>query len=191
MRIGFRSVLAAAFTLTAVVSWAATNTLQTVNTRQTAQADSVDKLTRAGACAASAYHVATGENARLTVENDGGWCWADTHERSYWRTLSANNVAVTNPPKHGHVLVGDIDNQEIRIAYRPDPGFTGTDSFMVHYQVNERDLMYSVTVSSADAGGGPLRPGSVLSSTGSPQHPSTAGTARDGWMIAGQSRSRL
>ncbi len=149
MRIGYRSVLAATFTLTALVSWGA------LSARQTVQVESVDKLTRASACAASAYHVTVGENATMAVENDGGWCWADTSERSYWRTLSASSATVTNPPKHGHVLVGDTANQQVRVAYQPNPGFAGTDSFIVHYQANEHEQTYLVTVarSMADVAG--------------------------------------
>jgi hypothetical protein len=76
MPTGVQSVLATAFMPPAMVSSAATSTPQTV------QASSVDKLTRASACAASADHVTTGDNVTTSVENDGGWCWQDTHERS-------------------------------------------------------------------------------------------------------------
>lgn len=128
MRIGYRNVLAATFVLTplvfltALAAWAATSA------RQTVHAGPADKLTRASACVASAYHVKPGENATIAIGNDGGWCWADTYERSNWHTLSANSIAVTYPSKHGHVLVRDIDNQEVQIAYQPKPGFAGQDS---------------------------------------------------------------
>lgn len=147
MRRGYRNVLVAAFALTGVASWAGTREGQAV------QADPVDKLTRATVCVASAYHVAPGDNATMAVKNDGGWCWVDSNERSYWHTFLANSVAVTKPPRHGHVLVGDLADQNVRVAYRPEAGFAGQDSFIVHSRVNERDLTYSVTVSSIDVCG--------------------------------------
>jgi hypothetical protein len=140
MRRGYRNVLVVAFALTGVAAWAGTRAGQTV------QSDAVDKLTSATACVASAYHVAPGDNATMVVKNDGGWCWADSNERSYWHIFSANSVAIAKPPKHGHVLVGDLANQNVRVAYRPEVGFAGQDSFTVHSQVNDRDLTYSVTV---------------------------------------------
>jgi hypothetical protein len=141
MRIKYQKLLAATFTLTALVSWTATST------GETAQAESMGKLTRATACATSAYHVTAGEDATMAVANDGGWCWADTYERSNWRTLSAHAVTVTNPSKHGHVLVGDIDNQEVRIAYQPEPGFAGQDSFTIHYDTDNSERTFLITVS--------------------------------------------
>jgi len=141
MRIGYRSVLATTATLVALISWGATSADPTV------QADSVDKLARATACATSAYHMMAGENATMTVANDGGWCWTDTYERSYWRTLAAHYVAVTIPPKHGHVLIRDIANQEVRIAYQPEPGFAGQDSFTVHYDTDDSKKTFLVAVS--------------------------------------------
>jgi|HubBroStandDraft_1064217.scaffolds.fasta_scaffold56414_4 hypothetical protein len=144
MRVGYRSVLAATITLTAltgVVSWASTRAGVTVQT------DAVDKLVGATACAVSAYHVMAGTNATMSVENDGGWCWVDTYERSTWRTLSASSVTVTHPPRHGRVLVRDIDNQEIRIAYQPEPGFGGQDSFSIRYESDDSDKGFVVAVS--------------------------------------------
>ena len=149
MRIGYRSLLAAALTLTALISWGA------LSAHQTVQAESVDTLTRAGACTTSAYHVMAGANATISVENDGGWCWADIYERSYWATLSAHSTTVTSLPKHGQVLVSDTANHAVRVAYRPDPGFSGTDSFIAHYNVNDRDQAYLVTVSPPNAAPAP------------------------------------
>jgi hypothetical protein len=140
MRIAYRRLLTAAFTLTALGSWAATNVGQTV------PGVSVGNLTRATACAASAYHLMAGESATMTVENDGGWCWTDTYDRSNWHTLSANSVAVTNASRHGHVLVRDIENQEVRVAYQPEPGFAGQDSFTIHYDTDGSEKIFLITV---------------------------------------------
>jgi hypothetical protein len=142
MRVGYRSVLAATITTIALISWAGTRVGQAVQTVR------VDKLVRATECAVSAYHVMAATNATMSVRNDGGWCWVDTYERSNWRTLSAISVAVTNPPRHGRVLVRDIDNQEIRIAYQPEPGFGGQDSFSIRYESDDSDKGFVVAVSS-------------------------------------------
>jgi hypothetical protein len=142
MKLRYWNVAAVTFILTTLVSWAAVS-----GARQTPQGEPVGQLTMATACTASAYHVAPGDSATMTVINDGGWCWADSSERDYWRSFSASYVTVTNPPKHGHVLVGDLANQNVRVAYQPEPGFTGQDSFNVHYRGNEHDLTFLVSVS--------------------------------------------
>ena len=90
--------------------------------------------------------IEAGESATMSVENDGGWCWTDTYERSNWHTLSANSVAVTNASRHGHVLVRDIENQEVRVAYQPEPGFAGRDSFSIHYGTDGSEKTFLITV---------------------------------------------
>jgi hypothetical protein len=85
----------------------------------------------------------------MTVKNDGGWCWADGHAsyasgRLY---LSARDLVITDPPKHGHAVVGDVANHGLRIAYRPEPGFFGQDSYTVHYNILDVESTVSVTVS--------------------------------------------
>jgi hypothetical protein len=140
MRIAYRRLLMAAFTLTALGSWAATNVGQTIPRYQ------VGQLTRAAACATSAYHLMAGESATMTVGNDGGWCWADTYERRNWHTLSASSVAVSNASRHGHVVVRDIENQEVRVAYQPEPGFAGRDAFTIHYDTDGSEKTFLITV---------------------------------------------
>src|SRR5580692_10731997 len=89
VRIGYRKLLTV-LVLTIFGAWTATRA------GLTAQTDEVGKLNGASECVTSAYHVKPGDNATIAVKNDGGWCWADTEERSYWRTFSAGYVAVTN-----------------------------------------------------------------------------------------------
>ena len=144
MRREFRNVLLVAFALAGVAVWAGTRVGQAV---QLSKPEPTDKLVRAAVCVASAYHVMAGTNATMSVENDGGWCWVDTYERSTWRTLSASSVTVTHPPRHGRVLVRDIDNQEIRIAYQPESGFHGQDSFSIRYESDDSDKGFVVAVS--------------------------------------------
>ena len=146
MRIGCRNVLAATLVLTTLVFLTMLMYSAAAGVGQAAAGDSMEKLTGANSCAVSAYHVMTGKDATMIVENDGGWCWADTYERGSWRRLSASSVAVTNASKHGHVLVRDIANQEVRIAYQADAGFAGRDSFTVHYNTDNSERTFSVTV---------------------------------------------
>ena len=44
------------------------------------------------------------------------------------------------------IIVGDLPDAKIRIAYQPELGFAGTDTFTIHYQVRDRDVIYLVTV---------------------------------------------
>jgi hypothetical protein len=144
MRRKFRNVLLVAFALTGVAVWAGTKVGQAV---QLSKPEPADKLVRATVCVASAYHVMAGTDATMSVQNDGGWCWVDTYERANWRTLSAISVAVTRPPRHGRVQVRDIDNQEIRIAYQPESGFGGQDSFSIRYDSEDSEKIFVVAVS--------------------------------------------
>jgi len=176
MKIGYRGLLATTLTVAALISWGI------LSARQTVEAEPMDQLARANVCATSAYHLMAGANATMAIANDGGWCWSDTYEKSYWRILSADSVTVVSPPKHGRVVVSDIANHEVRVAYRPIPGFTGTDNFIVHYQANAHDQSYLVTVSRpmSDAPGfanTALNAGQV-----EPGDPRTPGAARDTWM---------
>ena len=82
----------------------------------------------------------------MTVGNDGGWCWADSYERRNWHTISASSVAVTNASKHGHVVVHDIANQEVRVAYQPEPGFAGRDNFTIQYDTDGSEQTFLITV---------------------------------------------
>jgi hypothetical protein len=43
--------------------------------------------------------------------------------------------------------VRDVDNQEIRIAYQPEPGFGGQDSFSIRYESDGSDKGFVVAVS--------------------------------------------
>jgi hypothetical protein len=173
MRRGFRNVLVVAFALTGVVAWAGTRASLTVQT------DAVDKLVRSTACEVSAYHVVAGAKATMTIQNDGGWCWLDTYERTNWHTLSAVSVAVTNPPRHGRVVVRDIANQEIRIAYQPEPGFGGQDGFSIRYESDGSDKGFVVAV---------LKP----ATTPAPAGPAViAGRTFDNWAYLGTGRSHL
>jgi len=119
---------------------------------QSAPVQAVDKLTMASKCEIQMTVLGGrgGQNdLTMTIENDGGWCWRDTNTpgKKSNKVLTAYYVKVTTPPKHGHVIIGDLPNGEIRVAYQPEPGFAGADSFTIHIDVRDTDATYSVTVS--------------------------------------------
>ena len=84
---------------------------------------------------------------RIRMKNDGGWCWS-----LFWaqvgmsKFLQANEYIITNPPRHGNVVLTDVENKHVQIAYHPEPGFFGTDSFVIHLKYIDVDSNYTVTV---------------------------------------------
>jgi hypothetical protein len=114
-------------------------------------AQAVDKLTRASQCSVKPYHIIGGGTAltTMTFKNDGGWCWTNGITTAANHTINAYYITVSkdNPPKHGHILIGDLPNSAVRIAYQPEPGFVGADAFTIHFGVIDGDVTFAVTVS--------------------------------------------
>lgn len=69
-------------------------------------------------------------DGRIVMGNDGGWCMIRYQLTMPNGGLSAGELEVTQPPMSGTVMVGTLDRL-LRIAYRPNPGFTGQDAFLV------------------------------------------------------------
>jgi hypothetical protein len=70
----------------------------------------------------------------IEMVNDGGWCWIDFGVISYNLRI-VPDLTTTRPPQHGTVLTGGIikgERKTVRYAYKPAPGFAGTDNFAVH-----------------------------------------------------------
>ena len=81
----------------------------------------------------------------ILMSNDGGWCQIG-HVFTYRQAVSVGTLSVATPPIHGQVRTGAVGPQ-LRIAYRPAPGFTGTDGFVVHLNTPEPwDIPVQVTV---------------------------------------------
>jgi hypothetical protein len=81
----------------------------------------------------------------ILMGDDGGWC--QIRFRHFWgdRPIQAP-LAVTTPPAHGDTLVGSI-GVDLRIGYRPAPGFAGEDAFVVHLTAPQPfDIPVRVTV---------------------------------------------
>ena len=111
----------------------------------------IDKLTISSKCNTPPKQVGTllpNYHTAMTTNNDGGWCWADVTQTRPAQPLylSSAYVTVSTPPNHGRIKIGAMPDFRIRIAYQPDDGFIGNDSFIVHYGVLNKDLIYKVTV---------------------------------------------
>jgi hypothetical protein len=89
----------------------------------------------------------------MILNNDGGWCWDDLTVTYQYPAngshfpMTSHYVNVVDQPEHGHIIIQDLANYRIRIAYQPQAGFAGKDKFTVHYQVRETNVGYFVTVS--------------------------------------------
>jgi hypothetical protein len=84
----------------------------------------------------------------MTMKNDGGWCWGDIHHALKGGIMATvDYLVVASPPTHGQLLVGDVANGRVRVAYKPEPGFVGTDTFITRFRVAETQLTWLMTVS--------------------------------------------
>jgi hypothetical protein len=144
MNIRFQNRLIVTSMLAALV-WFATGLNQSVSAQAT------DKLTKASECSVqgSRFHAGGTSSWTMNLKNDGGWCWTNVTYTAGKLKLSADYVTVSkdNPPKHGHIVIRDLSNFSVRIAYQPDPGFVGADSFTMHFGIVESDVTLAVTVS--------------------------------------------
>ena len=91
----------------------------------------------------------------MAVGNDGGWCWVDATFTQFG-TLSLYDrsipvpakLTLTTAPHGGEVMLG-YAGDGVRIAYRPNPGFSGPDEFHVYADevYHQFDIPMRVTVS--------------------------------------------
>ena len=65
----------------------------------------------------------------MVLRNDGGWC-AIRYTSSFDTSVDVPALALETPPQHGEVKLGHVGSV-LWIAYRPQPGFAGGDSFVV------------------------------------------------------------
>jgi hypothetical protein len=66
-------------------------------------------------------------DGRITMRNDGGWC-SIQHKFAYEGLVLTAPMTLTVPPRHGEVVLGSLQ-EELRLAYRPAPGYAGPDAF--------------------------------------------------------------
>jgi hypothetical protein len=81
----------------------------------------------------------------IVMSNDGGWCQI-RHIFTFQEVITVGTMSLATPPVHGEVRTGTV-GEELRIAYRPQPGFTGSDGFVVHLATPQPwDIPVAVTV---------------------------------------------
>jgi hypothetical protein len=83
----------------------------------------------------------------IDMGNDGGWCWLLITRRFNGQPVQASG-SVARPPSHGTIQIEPV-NLQLRVAYRPSPGFAGTDTFEFIFSGTgqERTVPVQVTVS--------------------------------------------
>jgi len=92
--------------------------------------------------------------SRLTMRmnNDGGWC-AILLKFNFPTDQVTPEVQIAAPPAKGSATAALADqNEGVRLAYLPSPGFTGTDEFRIAFQnvpTKIAPISVSVTVQAA------------------------------------------
>ena len=80
----------------------------------------------------------------MRMNNDGGWCWMMNSA-----TAGGNQygpfLKVTVPPSYGELAIAVLETQT-RLAYKPQPGFTGEDAFQTVVEPANFKVDYRVTV---------------------------------------------
>jgi hypothetical protein len=97
------------------------------------------------------YNDRTPGQGTIQMTNDGGWCWIEMAFTSR-NTYYVPAMTISQPPRNGTALTGGVDTsggKRVRLAYRPAPGFTGSDSFTVHMQHAAGDIDANVAVTVA------------------------------------------
>lgn len=82
--------------------------------------------------------------ATVVMNNDGGWCWMMSSESNRGMPYGPY-LKVTRPPQYGTLQI-DVLATQTRVAYRPNPGFVGTDGFETRSMEVGYEVDYRVTV---------------------------------------------
>lgn len=94
----------------------------------TASLPTFGRFPTGGGTGSDAYMPPEGQ---IAMRNDGDWCTIHFTFAVRGQIPVVVPLRVKRSPAHGQVEVGSV-GQEMRIAYRPAPGFVGTDPFMVY-----------------------------------------------------------
>ena len=85
-------------------------------------------------------------SATIQMANDGGWCWAQI--RFTWQGGAITpSLKLLQPQQHCQLMFGSVE-QRVRLAYHPNPGFVGSDTFTVSAPLPDQawDVPVAVTV---------------------------------------------
>ena len=66
---------------------------------------------------------------KIGMSNDGGWCWIQFGQVVHSLKFVPKTAVVTQPT-NGQVQI-EMMTDRVSVAYRPSPGFTGSDVFEV------------------------------------------------------------
>jgi hypothetical protein len=80
----------------------------------------------------------------IIMSNDGGWC-GQRLAVEFNDVVFGGTMHLSKLPKHGQVAIVQHDKYT-DVAYKPDEGYTGQDSFSVLVVINNINKPYNVTV---------------------------------------------
>jgi len=80
----------------------------------------------------------------ITMDNDGGWC-GHLNVSVHGSLVFGEQMHVVHQPLHGQVAIA-VESHGTRVLYRPNPDFTGDDSFSVRDATFNITLPYNVVV---------------------------------------------
>ena len=80
----------------------------------------------------------------ITMNNDGGWCGQQLGVE-FNDVVFGGAMHLSKRPEHGMVAIVQ-HAKYTEVAYKPDEGYSGPDSFSVLVQINNINKPYNVTV---------------------------------------------
>jgi hypothetical protein len=78
----------------------------------------------------------------ISVSNDGGWC---SHHRFVGRSVGPDGYQVVKAPDHGQISQ-QREGEKTLVSYKPNSGYTGSDSFTLRYRNANIEMAYIVSV---------------------------------------------
>jgi hypothetical protein len=81
----------------------------------------------------------------MKMINDGGWCWTDL-SATEGSLQYLPTYRVDKAPAHGEVVMGAV-GMKARIAFKPEAGFAGTDTYSLMNTLNHSERVVTITVS--------------------------------------------
>ena len=81
----------------------------------------------------------------ITMDNDGGWCGHLNVSVAGHSFAFGAPMHLVRRPAHGQVAIG-VRHDGTQIMYKPDAGFTGSDSFSVMNETLNMVMPYNVVV---------------------------------------------
>jgi hypothetical protein len=112
-----------------------------------AQSPSVTELPRAKGCSEKSDFATAGRSigtTDITMTNDGGWCWMDL-SATQGSLQYLPTYQVDKAPAHGQIVMGAV-GMKARIAFKPEAGFVGTDTYTLTNTMSHTERVVTVTV---------------------------------------------